>query len=51
MSERNVLFTPGPGENGPPRDDEGGLHAPPGLSPLGKVWWWFHFAVLVTLAR
>src|SRR5207302_2135202 len=31
--------------------DEGGLHAPPELSPLGKVWWWFHFAILVKLAR
>jgi membrane fusion protein, copper/silver efflux system len=51
MSERNVFLNPGPGENGPPRDDEGGLHAPPGLSRLGKVWWWFHFAVLVKIAR
>jgi Cu(I)/Ag(I) efflux system membrane fusion protein len=51
MSERNVFLTPGPSENGPPRADEGGLHAPPGLSPLGKFWWWFHFAVLVKLAR
>jgi Cu(I)/Ag(I) efflux system membrane fusion protein len=33
------------------RDDEGGLHAPPGLNLLGKLWWWFHFAVLVKLAR
>lgn len=31
--------------------DEGGLRAPPGLSPLRKVWWWFHFLVLVKLAR
>jgi Cu(I)/Ag(I) efflux system membrane fusion protein len=30
---------------------EGGLHAPPGLSSLGKVWWWFHFLILVKLAR
>jgi RND family efflux transporter MFP subunit len=39
----------------PTRDDnplsEGGLRAPPELSPLGKVWWWFHFLVLVKLAR
>jgi multidrug efflux pump subunit AcrA (membrane-fusion protein) len=33
------------------RTDEGGLHAPPQLSTLGKAWWWFHFAVLVKLAR
>lgn len=33
------------------RNDEGGLRAPPGLSPLGKIWWWFHFAILVKLAR
>jgi Cu(I)/Ag(I) efflux system membrane fusion protein len=31
--------------------DEGGLHAPPGLGLLGKMGWWFHFAVLVKLAR
>jgi Cu(I)/Ag(I) efflux system membrane fusion protein len=30
---------------------EGGLRAPPGLSPLGKLWWWFHFLILVKLAR
>lgn len=39
------------GESGGSRNDEGGLRAPPGLSPLGKVWWWFHFAILVKLAR
>jgi Cu(I)/Ag(I) efflux system membrane fusion protein len=32
-------------------DSEGGLRAPPGLSRLGKVWWWFHFLILVKLAR
>ena len=31
--------------------DEGGLRAPPGLGPLAKAWWWFHFVVLVKLAR
>jgi Cu(I)/Ag(I) efflux system membrane fusion protein len=30
---------------------EGGLRAPPHLGPLGKAWWWFHFLVLVKLAR
>jgi multidrug efflux pump subunit AcrA (membrane-fusion protein) len=33
------------------RPDEGGLRAPPGLGPLGKAWWWFHFVILVKLAR
>jgi Cu(I)/Ag(I) efflux system membrane fusion protein len=44
VSERDSNRRPGVG-------DEGGLHAPPDLGPLGKVWWWFHFAVLVKLAR
>jgi multidrug efflux pump subunit AcrA (membrane-fusion protein) len=35
----------------PPPDSEGGLRAPPGLSWLGRAWWWFHFLVLVKLAR
>jgi Cu(I)/Ag(I) efflux system membrane fusion protein len=30
---------------------EGGLRAPPGLSPLRKLWWWFDFLILVKLAR
>jgi Cu(I)/Ag(I) efflux system membrane fusion protein len=30
---------------------EGGLRAPPGLSVPGKIWWWFHFLILVKLAR
>src|SRR5262249_54799728 len=34
-----------------PPNNEGGLRAPPGLSRLGKVWWWFHFLILVKLAR
>jgi Cu(I)/Ag(I) efflux system membrane fusion protein len=38
-------------DNLDPRNDEGGLRAPPGLSPLRKLWWWFHFLVLVKLAR
>jgi len=32
-------------------DDVGGLHAPPDLRGAQKVWWWFHFLVLVNLAR
>jgi Cu(I)/Ag(I) efflux system membrane fusion protein len=51
MSERNVYHRPQPVENGHPRNDEGGLRAPPGLGTLGKLWWWFHFAILVKLAR
>src|SRR3954469_6210999 len=34
-----------------PPPDEGGLRAPPGLSFWGKAWWWFHFLILVKLAR
>jgi Cu(I)/Ag(I) efflux system membrane fusion protein len=30
---------------------EGGLRAPPGLGAWGKAWWWFHFVVLVKIAR
>src|SRR4051794_19379709 len=35
----------------PTNSDEGGLRAPPGLTGWGKAWWWFHFIVLVNLAR
>jgi Cu(I)/Ag(I) efflux system membrane fusion protein len=45
MSERNLS-----NQSAMP-NDEGGLRAPPGLSPMGKVWWWFHFVVLLKLAR
>lgn len=31
--------------------DEGGLRAPPELHGLAKAWWWFHFLILVKLAR
>src|SRR3954453_3699912 len=48
MSKRNGFY---PQEDRNLRNDEGGLRAPPGLGPLGKAWWWFHFAVLVKLAR
>jgi Cu(I)/Ag(I) efflux system membrane fusion protein len=51
MSERNADAHRGPVEEHSRRTDEGGLRAPPELSPLGKVWWWFHFAILVKLAR
>jgi Cu(I)/Ag(I) efflux system membrane fusion protein len=32
-------------------DDEGGLSAPPDLHGWRKAWWWFHFLILVKLAR
>ncbi len=51
MSERNAFRRREPLENGDARNDEGGLRAPPGLGPLGKAWWWFHFVILVKLAR
>jgi Cu(I)/Ag(I) efflux system membrane fusion protein len=51
MSERNAFRRREQMENGDARNDEGGLRAPPGLGPLGKAWWWFHFVVLVKLAR
>jgi multidrug efflux pump subunit AcrA (membrane-fusion protein) len=30
---------------------EQGLRPPPGLSFWGRVWWWFHFLILIKLAR
>src|SRR5437867_1357314 len=33
------------------KQNEGGLHAPPGLGFWGTVWWWFHFLILLKLAR
>jgi Cu(I)/Ag(I) efflux system membrane fusion protein len=53
MSEHITLHPGEPTGNGPlpERDSEGGLRAPPGLSRLGKIWWWFHFLILVKLAR
>jgi len=51
MSECNAFRRREPMENGDARNDEGGLRAPPGLGPLGKAWWWFHFVILVKLAR
>jgi Cu(I)/Ag(I) efflux system membrane fusion protein len=51
MSERNLFDQPAIQNNGEPRYDEGGLRAPPGLSPMGKIWWWFHLVILLKLAR
>lgn len=36
---------------GPKTNDEGGLHAPPGLGFWRWLWWWFDFLILVKLAR
>src|SRR3954454_15410183 len=38
-------------DQAPRRNDEGGLHAPPRLHGWKKVWWWFHFMILVNMAR
>jgi Cu(I)/Ag(I) efflux system membrane fusion protein len=51
MSERDMFSRPHRVENVQANNDEGGLRAPPGLSLLGKAWWWFHFLILVKLAR
>lgn len=40
-----------PLEQEPRLDDEGGLRAPPDLHGWRKAWWWFHFVILVNLAR
>jgi membrane fusion protein, copper/silver efflux system len=50
MSESHVPNSPEPVPGSQPQS-EGGLKAPPGLSTLGKLWWWFDFLVLVNLAR
>src|SRR5215471_5353468 len=43
--ERNSLTSP------TSEPDEGGLRAPPDLKGWKKAWWWFHFLILVKLAR
>jgi Cu(I)/Ag(I) efflux system membrane fusion protein len=52
----HFIRPPGPPADGAPDhtpapQSEGGLRAPPGLGPWGKFWWWFHFVILVKLAR
>jgi membrane fusion protein, copper/silver efflux system len=32
-------------------NDEGGLSAPPGLGPMGRLWWWIKFTLYVKTAR
>jgi Cu(I)/Ag(I) efflux system membrane fusion protein len=49
MSEERPI--PVPANIAPTNVDEGGLKAPPGLSRLGRIWWWFDFLILVKLAR
>ncbi len=51
MSERNVVSRPNGLDIIQTPSDEGGLRAPPELGTLGKAWWWFHFLILVKLAR
>jgi membrane fusion protein, copper/silver efflux system len=34
-----------------PFDQDGGLRAPAELTGWRKLWWWFHFVILVNLAR
>jgi Cu(I)/Ag(I) efflux system membrane fusion protein len=52
MPDNHVMHLDEPGDNAPrPASDEGGLRAPPGLGFWGKAWWWFHFLILVKLAR
>jgi len=35
----------------PGRCERGWPASPPGLSTGAKIWWWFHFLILVNLAR
>src|SRR5438270_2326183 len=35
----------------PAANDAGGLHAPPGLGPVGRLWWWLKFTLRVNAAR
>lgn len=51
MANNNPSSLPPSSDVDPSPQSEGGLRAPPGLSSLGKVWWWFHFLILVKLAR
>lgn len=46
-----MSFEPNSAPTQPDLDREGGLRAPAELSRWGKIWWWFHFLILVKLAR
>jgi Cu(I)/Ag(I) efflux system membrane fusion protein len=50
MSQYNESQLPQPNPDNAAKS-EGGLRAPPEYSPAQKAWWWFHFLVLVNLAR
>jgi Cu(I)/Ag(I) efflux system membrane fusion protein len=55
MTDR-VQKSPPPPNNGrwsndDAANDEGGLRAPPGLGPMGRVWWWIKFTLYVKTAR
>lgn len=51
MSNNDSRLRPGADGDDSSPESEGGLRAPPGLSDLGKIWWWFHFLILVKIAR
>ncbi len=51
MSENNVPEPSQANPFDPSPNSEGGLRAPPGLTGWRKAWWWFHFLILVKLAR
>lgn len=51
VGANNLPSPDGPVGSPAPRDDEGGLRAPPGLTGWRKAWWWFDFIILVKLAR
>ena len=48
MNNNEMIGRSPPAPNG---NDEGGLHAPPGLGFWRTAWWWFDFLILVKLAR
>ena len=50
MSDNHTSYGQKPSGSPSPLD-EGGLHAPPGLSFSRWLWWWFDFLILVKLAR
>jgi hypothetical protein len=46
-----LLHRPEELESNQNRFSEGGLRPPPGLGFWGRAWWWFHFLILLKLAR
>lgn len=51
MDSLNADFPGAPRDSAPSTIDEGGLRAPPELHGWRKAWWWFHFLILVKIAR